>query len=158
MYEPFRGRIGTVRVRVWRKNEVRRRRRERTRREEWSEPDLFFLHNVWTGSVQNRPILPCLWPLDLGLVDPDQSNAPEAFWRSGSTSVWVGPVSIGLLFFFFLQFHGFLANCTYVLLPEPLCVLNFLPKKIPKSYYVFLDAFFDCFVVFLHFKMDKNVC
>jgi len=46
MYEPFLGRIGTVRVRVWRKNEERRRRRERTRREEWSEPDLFFLYNM----------------------------------------------------------------------------------------------------------------
>ena len=74
------------------------------------------------------------------LGHPDQSNASKAsrmiriHLRRG-----FGPVTVGSGYFF----HFFLISllCTpTLLLPEPLCVLKFLPE-IPKNYYVFLDAF-----------------
>jgi len=80
-----------------------------------SKPGRFpFYISLQTGSVQTRPILTRYRPLDLGLVDPDQSNVSEAFRRSGSTSMWVELGSIGLLGFF-KSFPEVLANCTHFL-------------------------------------------
>ena len=84
----------------------RRKEREMLQKNEGSGP-VYLLYRVQTGSVQNRPIFFHPWPLDLGLVNPDQSNALKAFWRSGSTSVWVGLVSVGL-FVLFLAVYCFL--------------------------------------------------
>jgi len=113
-----------------RENGAREKRKKEKRSERMGESGPFFLLcSTRTGSVQNRPIFLHPWPLDLGLVNPDQSNALKAFWRSGSTSVWVGPVSIGLLFFFLPVSWIFLLYTPLFLLFEPLCMLKFLAKS-----------------------------
>jgi len=87
-------------------------------------------------------------------MDLDQSNAPEAFWRSGSIHrVGLGRVVLDLLASF--QFFCFLAINTPCLLFEPSVCFEFF-TKMQKNYYVFL-MYFWLFLWYFHMrKMDKN--
>jgi len=61
------------------------------------------------------------------LVDPDQSNAPEAFWRSGSICVFgFGLFTRGLwLFFQFLEFSCYI-HLYLCYLNLPMCLVFFV--------------------------------
>jgi len=120
-----------------------------------SKPGRFLFYiSTWTGLIQTRSILSRFQPFD---QDPDGSGSIQRFWSVMEIRIHqaygFGPGSAGLLCFF-LQFLGFLANCTYILLPEPLCALSFL-QKIPKKLLCVSWCIFIYFVVFLHFEMDK---
>jgi len=88
------------------------------------------------------------------LVDPDQSNAPEAFWRSGSVCVFgFGLFTRGLWFLF--SFLNFLAIFTPILAVWTPCAFKLfyeIPKKLPCVFGVFVTVF----VIFYILKIDKN--
>jgi len=93
-------------------------------------------------------------PLDLGLGHPDQSNAPEAFWRSGS----IREFGLGLFTHGFSLFYVFLVFL--LCLPPVLAIwtfmcFNFL-SKIPKKLLYVPEAFLYYFVMLLHVKIDKK--
>jgi len=73
------------------------------------------------------------------LMDLDQSNAPEAFWRSGSINR-VGLGRLDWVLWFLFSFLDFLANCTYISATWTPVYVNFLTKKFLKIA-VFLGAF-----------------
>ena len=87
-------------------------------------------------------------------MDPDQSNASEAFWRSGSIHrVGLGRVALDMLASF--QFFCFLAINTPLFAIWTIYVLWIFHKN-AKNYYVFL-MYFWLFLWYFHMrKMDKN--
>jgi len=85
------------------------------------------LYNLQAGSVQNRPMLLRSWPLDANPIDPDQSNAPETFWRSGSISAGAGSTVLGLCLPELLSLIV-LAVCTFFPCYLNLCALHFSCK------------------------------
>jgi len=136
----------------------KRRRSEEQEREtlkKWGKRILSFFISLITGSVWTRPTLTRCRPFDLGLLDPDQSDASGAFWRSGSVCVigfWAFYPWILVLFTF--SWISCAIHTPLLAIWTSMCVdfLAKIPKNLPYvSWYIFL-----CFVMFSHFKVDKK--
>jgi len=130
----------------------RERREEREEREMKEENELnraktFYisaLDRVGSDPIQH-PVFPAIRSRFSGY--PDQSNASEAFWRSGSTKLHgFGLHNRGLWvsFFFFLEFVAMHTSILVIWTPVR---SNFL-AKIPKKLLCVSWCIFDCFVIF----------
>ncbi len=104
MFRPFLGRIGRTRVRFWRERRERPEKKGKEERKMSRSGSCELYVGVWVGRFRLDPVLMFARPLDLGLGHPDQSNAPEAFWRSGS----IREFGLGLFTHGFGLFHIFL--------------------------------------------------
>jgi len=96
------------------------------------------------------------WPLDANPIDPDQSNVPETFWRSGSISAGAGSMVLGFCFPVLLSLR-LLATCTYIFATWTHMHAKFLakiPKKLPYvSWYILIVLW--CFHTL---KWIKSMC
>ena len=90
-------------------------------------------------------------------MDPDQSNASEAFWRSGSINrVGLGRVALGFLLSF--QLLDFLAMFTHVSCYVDLPCVLISSQKSQKNYYVFLICFWLFYDIFTCLRLVKIIC